>query len=146
MRIDTVFVSLTRLRVRSWRYFPFFFVQAFRSARQAKSAPGVLSVSLLRDARNAFWTRTLGDSEQDMKNFMLAGVHGRVMRRLLEWCDEAAVAHWTQESPEPPSWEEAHRQLQQSGRTSKVNHPSEAQRNYHIPAPQIRPRRELRFK
>jgi hypothetical protein len=82
-----------------------------------------------------------------MKAYMLSGVHRQVMRRLPQWCDEAAVAHWTQESPQPPSWEEAHQRLQQSGRPSKVNHPSEAHRNnLSIPAPLIRPSNELRFK
>ncbi len=141
------FVSLTRLRVRSWRYLPAFFLQAFRSARQAKSAAGVISVSVLRDAHNTFWTRTVWNSEQAMRSYMLSGIHRQVMRRLPEWCDEAAVAHWTQESPQPPSWQEAHQQLQQSGRPSKVNHPSEAQRNnLSIPAPLIRPANEIRFK
>ena len=142
----TFFVSMTRLRVRSWRYVPLFFVQAFRSARQAKFAEGAVSVSVLREARNTFWTRTVWINEQAMKNFMLSGPHGRVMRRLMEWCDEAAVAHWTQESAEPPSWEEAHRRLRESGRPSKVNHPSEDQRNNRIPAPRIQSMRELRFK
>jgi Domain of unknown function (DUF3291) len=141
------FVSLTRLRVRSWRYLPAFFLQAFRSAQQAKSAAGVLSVSVLRDAHNTFWTRTVWNSEQAMRSYMLSGIHRQVMRRLPDWCDEASVAHWTQESPQPPSWQEAHQQLQQSGRPSKVNHPSEAHRNnLSIPAPLIRPANEIRFK
>jgi heme-degrading monooxygenase HmoA len=141
------FVSLTRLRVRSWRYLPAFFVQAYRSARQAKSAQGALGVSVLRDAHNAFWTRTVWDSEQAMRSYMLSGIHRQVMRRLPEWCDEASVVHWTQESPEPPSWEDAHQRLQESGRPSKVNHPSEAQsNNLSIPTPKIRSRNELRFK
>src|ERR1700689_5607040 len=114
------FVSLTRLRVRSWRYLPAFFIQAFRSAQQAKSAQGSLVVTVLRDAHNTFWTRTVWNSEQAMKAYMLSGVHRQVMRRLPQWCDEAAVAHWTQESPQPPSWEEAHQSLQQIGRPSKV--------------------------
>ena len=80
----TFFVSMTRLRVRSWRYIPFFFVQAYRSARQAKFAEGAVSVSVLREARNTFWTRTVWLNEQAMKNFMLSGPHGRVMRRLNE--------------------------------------------------------------
>ena len=140
------FVSLTRLRVRSARYFPLFFVQAIRSARQAKSAEGVLFVSVLWEARNTFWTRTVWTDEHSMKRFMLSGAHGQVMRRLMEWCDEAAVAHWTQESPEPPPWEEAHQKLQQLGRISKVNHPSLDQRKNRFPAPRIQPMRELRFK
>ena len=34
------FVSITRLRVRSWRYLPGFLIQSFRAARQAKRATG----------------------------------------------------------------------------------------------------------
>lgn len=140
------FISLTRLRVRSWRYLPFFLVQAIRSARQASSAEGVLAVSVLWEARNTFWTRTVWTDEQSMKSFMLSGPHGRVMRHLMEWCDEAAVAHWTQGSCEPPSWEEAHHKLQESGRLSKVNYPSEAQLKNQFPPPRIQSGRGLRFK
>lgn len=39
------------------------------------------------------------------------GAHRRVMPRLLKWCDEATVVHWTQESPSLPDWPEAHRRL-----------------------------------
>ena len=35
-----VVVSITRLRVRHWRYLPAFYIQAFRSALQAKAAAG----------------------------------------------------------------------------------------------------------
>ena len=50
------FVSITRLRVRSWRHLPAFFVQSLRSAWQAKSEIGCLAVAVLRDTGNAFWT------------------------------------------------------------------------------------------
>jgi heme-degrading monooxygenase HmoA len=140
------FVSITRLRVRSWRYLPGFFLQAFRSGNQAKSARGNLAVTILREVKRTFWTRTVWTSEQDMKAYMIAGAHGKAMRRLLEWCDEAALAHWTQESAEPPSWEEAHRRLQQSGRASKVNHPSEDQRAFRVPAPVVKKTGEASLK
>lgn len=131
------FVSITRLRVRSWRYLPIFLIRSLRSARQAKAAPGNLAVSVLRDARWAFWTRTLWTDEPAMRAFMRSGVHARVMPRLLQWCDEAAVVHWTQESVEPPSWPEAHRRLQQRGRRSKVSHPSTAQQRFEFAPPRI---------
>lgn len=50
------------------------------------------------------------------------------MPKLLEWCDEAVVAHWHQESAELPGWDTAERRLAESGRVSKVNHPSVDQR------------------
>jgi hypothetical protein len=33
-------VSITRLRVRSWRYFPIFLFEALRAARQAAGSKG----------------------------------------------------------------------------------------------------------
>jgi Domain of unknown function (DUF3291) len=128
-------VSITRLRVRSWRYVPQFLIQSVRAARQAKRASGSLAVSVLRDADRAFWTRTVWRDEAAMRSFMRSGVHGRIMARLAEWCDEAALAHWVQDADKPPSWREAYRRLQQDGRRSRVSRPSDAQRRFEIPEP-----------
>jgi hypothetical protein len=129
------FVSITRLRVRVWRYLPGFVIQSLRAARQAKFADGSLAVSVLRDADRAFWTRTVWRDEACMRSFMRSGVHRRIMAQLPEWCDEAALTHWVQDANEPPPWPEAHRRLQQEGRRSRVNHPPEAQRRFEIREP-----------
>ena len=139
-------VSLTRLRVRSWAHLPAFVVATVRAALQARRAEGNLAVRLLRDAHNTFWTCTLWSDEAAMKAFMLSGAHRTIMPRLLEWCNEAAVARWTQTSAEVPAWQECHERMQRDGRPSKVNHPSEAHRRFAIAAPQVARRSELRFK
>ena len=131
------FVSITRLRVRSWRYLPAFFVAAFRSASQARRAEGNLAFNVLRDAGDTFWTRSVWTDEATMRAFMTAGAHRAAMPKLLEWCDEAAVAHWTQDCDQEPAWEEAHRRMRREGRASKVNHPSEAHRLFDVPAPRV---------
>lgn len=128
-------VSITRLRVRSWRYLASFLLYALRSSRQAKRSPGNLAVSLLRDSDRTFWTRTVWTSESAMKRFMLAGAHRQAMRKLLEWCDEAALVHWEQENGREPGWDEAHGKLQTQGRRSKVNHPSPAHESFRIRPP-----------
>jgi len=128
-------VSVTRLRVRSWYYLPAFFLRSLLITRQAKSAPGNLAMKFLNDRRNAFWTTTCWESEAAMRAFMLAPPHGPAMRKLLEWCDEAALVHWPQPGPELPAWTEAHQRLQREGRRSKVNHPSEAHANFVIAPP-----------
>ena len=128
-------VSVTRLRVRSWRFMPPFIFAALRIGKQTAQAEGCLAAKVFRDRRNAFWTLTCWESETVMKAFMVAGAHGAAMRRLLEWCDEAALAHWTQETDELPSWGEAHRRILRHGRASKVNHPSDAQKAFRIDEP-----------
>ena len=129
------FVSVTRLRLRGWRFLPAFGIGAFRSARQAKSAPGALTVALLADSGRAFWTLTVWQDEPAMRAFMGSGAHRRVMPRLLDWCDAAFLVHWTQDLPEPPSWAEAHRRMLKEGRRSRVRFPSPAHERFEIPAP-----------
>ena len=128
-------VSITRLRVRSFRYLPAFLVGSLCAAGAAKNPTGNLAVSVLSDANLAFWTRTLWVDEQSMRAFMFAPAHRPLMPKLLQWCDEAAVTHWLQDSSEPPPWPEVHRRLRQEGRTSRVNHPSTAQLSFEIPPP-----------
>lgn len=103
-------------------------------------------MKVFRDRHNAFWTCTCWDSEASMKEFMLTAPHGPAMRKLLDWCDEAALVHWTQENEELPSWSEAHRRMLRAGRTSKVNHPSDAQKAFRIDEPYENPRAEMRLK
>lgn len=140
------FVSVTRLRVRAMRYLPLFFLHALRSSVQAARTKGSASVCLLRDQKNTFWTVTVWDSESAMRLFMTSGAHQHVMPRLLNWCDEASVVHWHQASEMVPIWTEAHQRMQQEGRSSKVNFPSETHLAYSIPVPIVSKSRHLRFK
>jgi hypothetical protein len=138
-------VSITRLRVRSWRYLPGFLLQTLRIARQAAAADGVLGVKLLRDG-NTYWTSTSWATAPAMKAFMLAKPHGPTMRKLLKWCNEAALVHWEQAEAALPSWEEAHRRIEKDGRPSKVHHPSAVHTAHKFPAPTARRTGELRLK
>jgi hypothetical protein len=98
----------------------------------------------LNDRKKTFWTATIWTTEAAMKKFMLAGAHRDAMPKLLNWCDEAALVHWTQEGSELPTWSEACRRLQSEDRRSKVNHPSAAHLAYEFPEPY--PRRSVRLK
>jgi heme-degrading monooxygenase HmoA len=141
-----MFVSITRLRLRSWRFMPAFIMQALRAAVQAKAAPGNLGVAILAEANRTYWTRTIWTDEDAMRAFIRSGVHRRVMVRLADWCDEAAVAHWSQATTDVPSWDDTARRLQRDGRPSAVNHPTPAHRNFQIAAPKIGRFGELRLK
>jgi Domain of unknown function (DUF3291) len=119
-----MFVSLTRLRIRSARFVPLFLVHAFGSYWQVRKAPGFQTGGLLTDRSWTFWTMTGWDSQESMRAFMSTGAHKRAMPHLMYWCDEASVAHWTQPEAALPSWTDADRRMREGGRASKVLYPS----------------------
>src|ERR1051326_6093853 len=84
-------ISITRLPIRRWGFLPQFFLGALRATRQARAAEGNLHVALLNDSHRTFWTATSWTSDAALKAFMLGQPHGPIMRKLLNWCNEAAL-------------------------------------------------------
>ncbi len=119
------FISLTRLRIRSIRFLPLFVPHMLRTQRQVKRAPGFQRGALLADRHWTFWTLTAWNSQESMRHYMITGPHKAAMPHLMHWCDEASVAHWTQTEATMPSWEDADRRMRETGRASKLHHPSE---------------------
>jgi quinol monooxygenase YgiN len=129
------FISVTRLRLRAFRFLPQFLWYTLLSARQARRSQGQLDVQTLRDANLTFWTLSAWEDEAAMRAFMMSGAHRRAMPKLLDWCDEASIVHWTQETATLPGWLEAHRRMVAEGRMSKVRHPSPEQQAKRIAPP-----------
>jgi heme-degrading monooxygenase HmoA len=129
-------ISVTRLRVRSVLYLPGFLWDALQSARQVQRSPGFLGGRLLVNSGYVFWTMTAWQDEAAMNAYRTGGAHRKAMPKLLNWCNEAAVVHWTQDSSEIPAWHQAEQYMVEKGRLSKVNHPSAVQASQQIPAPQ----------
>ena len=129
-------ISVTRLRVRSILYLPEFLWDTFQSARQVQRSSGFLGGRLLVNAGYVFWTMTAWQDESAMNAYRTGGAHRKTMPKLLNWCDEAAVVHWTQESTEIPEWQQAQQHMAEKGRLSKVNYPSAVQASQQIPTPQ----------
>jgi hypothetical protein len=120
-----VFVSVTRLRIRSfWYLFPFAWWTS-RVNKQIKSANGCLRSDVNGGLDKIFWTKTVWRDEAAMRAFMSSGAHLKAMPKLRHWCDEGSAAHWSQESAEL-TWAEAEGGMAQYGWTSKVLHPSPA--------------------
>lgn len=128
-------ISVTRLRVRSWTFLPPFLWDTSKSIRQVQRSNGFLGGRLLVNAGYVFWTMTAWKDDAAMNAYRTSGAHREAMPKLLDWCNEAAVVHWAQESSETPSWQEAQQQMLEKGRLSKVNHPSAVQVSQQIPAP-----------
>lgn len=117
-------VSITRLRVRSIFYLPLFMLHAMRTLLQAQRAEGILGAETRFEWNNVVWTKTVWQEEAAMKQYRGSGAHQVAMRLLSEICSEAAYARWQQETPELPTWEEAHRRVRTEGKLSKVKRPS----------------------
>ncbi len=118
-------ISITRLRLRKVLYLIPFIWYAQRSQAQALRAEGCFGAQVRRH-QGAFWTLTSWRDQAAMRAFMLSGAHRTVMPKLVSWCDEASLAHWTQEGTELPPWSEGEKHLAASGRTSLVAYPSPA--------------------
>ena len=118
-----MFVSITRLRIRSIRFMPGFAFHAIRSQRQVGRASGFLAGALLPDRNWTFWTMTGWDNIESMRAYMMAGPHRAAMPKLAKWCAEASVVHWEQKGGDLPSWIEADARMRKDGRPTKISHP-----------------------
>jgi hypothetical protein len=134
-----MFLSVTRLRVRSLYYLPAFLWMTLRAQRQSVGAPGFGGGRLLVDRRSTYWTLTAWEDEKAMKAFRGSGAHVRVMPKLIEWCDEAAYAHWTTADHSIPEWTEAWEHLVSEGRMSQVSHPSPDHESRRFSKPRLQP-------
>ncbi len=130
-----VFISLTRLRIRSIWFMPQFAWQMLVTRNQIRTAPGFQRGSLLADRAWTFWTMTAWDSQESMRAYVTSGAHQKAMPFLMDWCDEASVAHWSQADAELPAWEGADRRMRAEGRLSKVRHPSAQHASFRYAAP-----------
>jgi hypothetical protein len=118
------FVSVTRLHLVSWWYFPAFLFYAFAASKQARRSPGLLAGWTSKDANFGFWTSTVWESLEEMRAYRNSGTHLKAMPRLLRWCDEASFVHWEQSQASAPDSETAFDRLSRQGRVSKVSRPS----------------------
>ena len=131
------FVSITRLRLRSFRFLPLFALHTYRSLQQVRRAPGFQGGSILADRRWTFWTMTAWDAQESMRGYMISGSHKAAMPGLLAWCDEASVVHWEQAEDSLPSWETADGRMREQGRVSKVRFPSPRHATLSYRAPRV---------
>jgi hypothetical protein len=119
-------LSITRLRLRHWRYLPLFLIYTTASSRQARRTPGFVAGWLGASGSMTFWTTTVWRDDGAMKAFRDQSWHRAAMPKLLDWCNEAAVARVQQEGDGLPDGSGAYDTLLSRGRLSKVRHPSAA--------------------
>lgn len=130
-----VFISVTRLRLKSPLYLPIFMWHNVLIIWQTINTPGFLSGKILQDSQQTFWTMTAWDEQAAMKIFRNSGAHRGVMPKIQDWCDQASVVHWRQAETSLPNWVEVHQRLITDGFLTKLTHPSPAHLERKIPAP-----------
>ena len=121
---EETLVSVTRFRLRSLRFLPFFMLHANRTIAQIRRADGFLAGAVRRDADLAFWTLTVWRDERAMRAYGASGAHRKAAPRLAAWGDEASVGHWKQQGDSLPEWPEAVRRLREVGRNLRLEHPA----------------------
>ena len=117
-------VSITLLRIRRKRFLPAFFFHTLRSQRQLRRSDGFLGGYMAIGTRLSFWTVTAWRDLEAMRSFRRTGAHLKAMPKLLDWCNEAAVATLENADETPPTPAEAAAALAAQGRISKVRNPS----------------------
>ena len=115
---------MTRFRLRSIRFLPFFILHANRTIAQIRKADGFVAGAVQRDADLAFWTMTVWRDEHAMRAYGASGAHRKATPHLAEWADEASVGRWRQPGDNLPEWPEAALRLREEGRPLALHHPA----------------------
>ncbi len=118
--------AVTRLHVRRWRFLPSFATVVWRVQRQAQLSAGFLGGAFAGELPLGFWTFTVWTDERAMRAFRDTAPHRKAMPRLLHWCDEASYVHWQQDDASIPTPTAGFERMRDSGKLSKVRHPSAA--------------------
>jgi len=128
-------VSVTRLRLRSVRFLPLFYIHAHRIIAQIRKAEGQLAGAVKREGDLAYWTVTIWRDEIAMQAFAASGAHRSAMPHLQDWCSEAGMVRWVQQGADLPDWAEAARRLREEGRASNLRYPGPDHAGLTYPAP-----------
>lgn len=116
-------VSVTRFRVRSLRFLPFFLIRAQRCLAQIRRSDGYLAGALRHDRDHAYWTTSVWRDEAALMAYVTGGAHRTAMPKISEWGEEASTVRWVQDSTELPSWPEAIERMRREGHAVPLRHP-----------------------
>lgn len=104
-----MFISLTRLHLKRKRVLPVFFWHTIKSISQAKKVEGFLYSSFVKEGWATYWTLTVWENKDSMKEFRNKGNHLKAMRVSKSIADELEAINW--EADNKPSWDECKERL-----------------------------------
>ncbi|RBW67952.1 DUF3291 domain-containing protein [Bacillus taeanensis] len=104
-----MFISVTRLHLRGKRKLPSFIWHTLQSMNQLKKAEGLTHSSFNKEGWLTYWTLTVWENKEDMKNYRNNGSHLKAMKIARKIADELESFHWEGETI--PSWAESKERL-----------------------------------
>jgi heme-degrading monooxygenase HmoA len=83
---------------------PIFMYYTYKATRQIKEANGLIYSSLKKENWSTYWTLTVWDNEESMKNYRNKGNHQKAMKKSRYIGDEFEKINW--EGNRIPDWQE----------------------------------------
>lgn len=121
-----MYLSMTRLKLKSTAYLLPFFIQNEQVIRQLRTSKGFLKGKQLATPNLSMWTVTLWSSKEDIRAFYLSGSHKQVMKNINKWSSEAVAGHQEIDFIELPSWQEIRNKLIAVGHFANLEKASSA--------------------
>jgi heme-degrading monooxygenase HmoA len=104
-----MFVSVTRLRLKGKRKLPLFFWHTFKSVSQSRKSEGLLYSSFNNEGWDTYWTLTMWENKDAMKEYRNKGSHLKAMKVSRNIANELESINW--ETENKPTWEECKQRL-----------------------------------
>ncbi len=103
----------TFLPLKGWRYMVPFQLMTSKVIKQAKRSHGIVDYAVKANfPRKHFWTLSIWENKESMRQFVISEPHATAMKKFEEWAGEgSAFVEWTSSSTSI-DWEEAIRKLQ----------------------------------
>lgn len=114
-------VMASKFELRDRRDVPAFFVAALKIRRQMLNSPGVLGISLIaKPLAGTFFTLSAWESREHLQAAVVGHPHLETMKRFGPRTAQSLFAFWTPGTDGRPTWQEAHRRLDEEA--AKTDH------------------------
>ena len=107
--MKNMFISVTRLHLKGKRMLPSFFWHTIKSIYQSRKAEGLLDSSFDHEGWDTYWTLTVWENKDRMKEFRNNGKHLKAMKISRSIADQLETINWEAETK--PVWMECKERL-----------------------------------
>ena len=114
-------VMTSKFQLRDRRDVPAFFVAALRIRRQMLNSSGALGISLIaKPLKGTFCTLSAWESREHLEAAVVGHPHVETMKRFSPRTAQSLFAFWTPGTDTRPTWQEAHRRLDEEAAKAEL--------------------------